>query len=76
MPDHHYHANHVDAPARGSKRLALRDAKRLRVEDEPAEQRVPDPGIRGVDGPERVHGLEYPLIVKCWRPECEIRREP
>jgi hypothetical protein len=76
MPDHHYHANHVDAPARGSKRLALADAKRLRVEDDPAEQRVPDTGIRGFGEASHEHGLEYPLIVKCWRPECVIRREP
>lgn len=73
MPDHHYHANHIDAPARGSKRVALKDARRLHVELDREHRRDP----RGAVGAAEIreHGVEFPLIVRCHRPDCRIVRE-
>lgn len=66
MNDWHYHANHVDGPARGSKRSAMKDARRLHV--------YLSLSIVDVESI-RQHGIEYPMIVRCSRSDCVISRE-
>lgn len=73
MSDHHYHANHTDAPARGSKTNAMKDARRLHV----LNSIYADSGGWLVK-PEttgdniKAHGIEFPLIVKCRRQDCRL----
>lgn len=74
MADWHYHANHIDAPARGSKTVAMKDARVLRLHaalyaTEFAHDTgwLVDPGIN--DGRQ---GLEFPFVVKCFRSDCTI----
>lgn len=69
MPDYHWHANHVDAPARGSKAAARLDARRLAVTSYNLEQpRVPG----GIVSYEllRAHGPDFPVLVRCYQKGC------
>jgi len=69
--DWHYHANHIDAPARGSKTAAMKDARRLHVLNAiyDGTELPEDPNGR------RPNGFpEWPLIVKCFRPDCVITK--
>lgn len=61
----HYHANHVDAPARSSKRVALKDARELGLYLDP-------PIVTAEDI--KAHGAEYPLVIRCFRTDCRIVR--
>lgn len=72
MPDWHYHANHIEAPARGSKAAAMRDARRLHASYNDNWLIEPVLSAETV----REHGVEFPQIVKCFRPDCTIRKEP
>jgi hypothetical protein len=69
MPDYHYHANHISAPARGSKRAALKDARDLHVGPDNFAERVDGSVVTGELV--REHGVEFPLIVRCYR-DCRI----
>lgn len=71
--DWHYHANHTDAPARGSKTVALRDARRLRVNAYTAAEVQRDKRIVSSDTVSE-HGIEFPLIVRCFQ-DCTIQKE-
>jgi hypothetical protein len=65
MPDHHYHANHEDAPARGSKAAAHKDARALHLYLNP-------PVVTAEDI--KTHGADYPAVIRCWKSECVVRR--
>jgi hypothetical protein len=64
--DGHYHANHIDAPARSSKAAARKDAKRLRLQPQ-------DFGITSAEDI-RFHGPDFPLILRCFNTDCPIIR--
>lgn len=70
MADWHYHANHIDAPARGSKAAAMKDARSMHALYDSENHRV-----NALVSAEtiREHGVEFPLIVRCFR-DCTIKR--
>ena len=72
MPDWHYHANHVDAPARGSKAAAYKDARRLKLHALDA-QLLHGDGSRSAET-FREHGPDYPFVVRCFRSDCKLVR--